>query len=232
MVSVRSSFEACNPKMKRYAKFVCARGRSHGFSLVELSLSLAVLLIITTLAVPVVLRSLQSYQLNSTASQLSGMLKLTKFQAIRQNLPVSCQTEQLPNGNWLIWADLNGDGIPNGAEPQMILSGSFTLLSGGSVPDTSAIAGALGQGSTGVPWTVVPTVATAEWYDHRGVLCFQSSSPTSFATPCPQIPPTIYVIYVGNPNDPSSGYRAILTLPSGAVQVWSSPAGGGWQRVS
>ena len=214
--------------MKLSAQFGRApRSPQRGFSLVELVLSLAVLLIITTLAVPVIVRSLQSYQLNSYASQLSGMLKLTKFEAIRQNLPVSCQVQQ-QGANWLIWVDLNGNGSVDPNEPQMILGGSFGLLAAGSVPDTSSIASTLGGGSTGVPWTILPGGATAEWYDHRGVLCFQSSQTAA----CPATPTTLYALYVGNPNDPNSGYRAIITLPSGAVQVWSAAVGGPWHRVS
>src|SRR5271168_3102334 len=102
--------------MKQCAKYASlCRSRKNGFSLVELVLSLAVLLVITTLAIPVVVRSLQSYQLNSTASQLAGMLKFTKFDAIRQNTAVSFQIQQI-NGVWVVWADSNGDGVPNGAE--------------------------------------------------------------------------------------------------------------------
>jgi type IV fimbrial biogenesis protein FimT len=197
----------------------------NGFSLIELLLSLVILLIITTLAVPVVIRSLQNYQLNSYASQVAGMLKFAKFEAIRQNTPVSCQIQHQAAG-WLIWVDSNGDGVPDGAEPQMFVSGSFALLSGGSVPSSSSISSALGPGSTGVPWTVLSSSPAAEWYDQRGVLCFQE-------TPvCPATTQAVYAIYLGNPNDPNSGYRAIITLPSGAVQVWSTAAGGTWQRVS
>jgi Tfp pilus assembly protein FimT len=215
--------------MEQRAKLVRRhRSSCSGFSLAELVLSLVVLMIITVIAVPVIIRSLQSYQLNSAASQLSGMLKFTKFEAIRQNLPVSALFQQQPNGSWLIWVDSNGDGQPDGAEPQMFLGGSFSLLASGTVPDTTSISSALGQGSTGVSWTVLPGAQPAEWFDHRGVLCFQSQ--TSMV--CPPGPPTIYAIFVGNPTDPSPGYRAIITLPSGAVQVWSTSSAGPWHRVS
>src|ERR1700752_2509847 len=104
--------------MKLCVKVVSRRRSPQcGFSLVELVLSLAVLLVITTLAVPVVVRSLQTYQLNSTASQLAGMLKFAKFDAIRQNTSVSCQINQM-SGNWVVWVDSNGNGIVDGAEPQ------------------------------------------------------------------------------------------------------------------
>lgn len=192
-----------------------------GFSLVELVLSMAVLLIITTLAVPVILRSIQSYQLNSTSSQLSGMLKFAKFEAIRQNTPVSCQIKQ-QGANWVVWVDSNGDGTPNSNEPQMIISAGNTLLPSGSVPSPNTIKSTLGAAST-LPWMVLSGVNSEETFDHRGVLDFDDLTPPT---------PTVYALYLGNPNDSNAGYRAVVTLPSGAVQVWSSSAAGPWQRVS
>src|SRR5277367_3841398 len=150
--SGRSGPDGCRPKMILNAKFVSpSRSPRNGFSLVELVLSLAVLLVITTLAIPVVVRSLQSYQLNSTASQMAGMIKFTKFDAIRQNTAVSCQIK-LINGVWVVWADSNGDLAPDGAEPQMVISGSDTLLASGSVPTPSAITASLGPGGSPLPW--------------------------------------------------------------------------------
>lgn len=200
------------------------RSSQRGFSLVELLLSLAVLLIITTMAVPILLRSLRSYQLNSTASQVSGMLKFAKFEAIRQNTPVSTQIQQ-QGANWLIWVDSNGNGVADGAEPQFIIGNGFTLLPSSSVPDPSPIATTLGA-ENNMAWTVI-SANGSEWYDHRGVLCLNTENPL-----CPAGSSTIYTLFLGNPNDSSAGYRAIITLPSGAVQVWSAQASGPWQRVS
>lgn len=205
------------------AKFVpLRRSPRNGFSLVELVLSLAVLLVITTLAIPVVVRSLQTYQLNATASQLAGMLKFTKFDAIRQNTTVSCQIQQI-NGVWVVWADSNGDLIPDGAEPQMVISGSNTLLPSSSVPSPSPITATLGPGFSSLSWTVLSGSNGSIMYDQRGVVVSYAGGPVSA---------TVYALYLGNPNDPNSGYRAIITLPSGAVQVWTSSSAGNWQRVS
>jgi prepilin-type N-terminal cleavage/methylation domain-containing protein len=215
----------CRSKMRLSAKFVSTRGSPrNGFSLVELVLSLAVLLIITTLAVPVVVRSLQSYQLNSIASQLAGMLKFAKFDAIRQNTHVNFQIMQ-SSTNWIAWVDSNGDSIPNGAEPQMVIAiaGNDTLLPASSVPSPSPIIATLGVGSTGYTWTVLSGSIGSIMYDQRGVIVSIPGGP---------VVTTVYALYLGNPNDPSSGYRAIITLPSGAVQVWTSGSDGNWQRVS
>lgn len=201
--------------MKLSANFVSPRrSPRNGFSLVELVLSLAVLLVMTSLAIPVVVRSLQSYQLNSSASQLAGLLKFTKFDAIRQNTPVSCQVRQ-QGSTWRIWADSNGDTVPNGAEPQMIIGGTFTLLPAALVPDPSPIKAALGGGS-GLPWNVVSGANGSVTYDQRGVIDNL----------------TVYVLYIGSSTNPDIGYRAIVTLPSGAVQVWASSSSGNWWRVS
>lgn len=191
------------------------RSPKNGFSLVELVLSLAVLLVITTLAIPVIVRSLQNYQMNSTASQLAGMLKFTKFDAIRQNTPVSCQIQQSV-GNWIVWVDSNGNGRPDGAEPQMVITGSNTLLPASSVPSPTPILTALGPWGSSLSYVVLSGSNGSITYDQRGVLNAL----------------IIYALYLGNANDPSSGYRAIITMPSGAVQVWTASSTGNWQRVS
>lgn len=209
----------CRFKMILNAKFVSPRrSPRNGFSLVELVLSLAVLLIITSIAIPVVVRSLKTYQLNSTASQLAGMLKFAKFDAIRQNNRVSLQITQ-SGANWVVWVDSNGNSIPDGAEPQMVVTGSDTLLSAASVPSPSPIIATLGPGSSAYTWTVVSGANGSITYDQRGVLNFTGGA-------------TIYALYLGNPNDTNSGFRAVITLPSGAVQVWTSGSTGNWQRVS
>jgi prepilin-type N-terminal cleavage/methylation domain-containing protein len=202
--------------MRLNAKFVpLRRSPRNGFSLVELVLSLAVLLVITTLAIPVVVRSLQNYQLNSTVSQLAGMLKYAKFDANRQNTSVNCMIQQ--NGtNWIVWVDSNGDGQPDGAEPQMVIGGSFVLLPAGSVPNPAPNAAILGPGFSTFSWVVHSRSNTSIKYDQRGVIEAQEVS----------------AVYLGNPNDPNSGYRAIITMPSGAVQVWTSSSAGNWQRGS
>jgi type IV fimbrial biogenesis protein FimT len=209
--------------MKLNAKSVFTRRRPrNGFSLVELMLSLAVLLVITILAVPVVVRSLETYQLNSTASQLAGMLKFAKFDAIRQNTAVSCQIQQ-SGANWLVWVDSNGNNQPDGAEPQMVITGGNTLLPASSVPSTSAISSTLGPGGNTLAWTVLSGSNATVWYDQRGVVVTSVGGP---------VIGTVSALYLGNPNDPNSGYRAIITLPSGAVQVWTASSAGNWQRVS
>ncbi|PYU34808.1 MAG: hypothetical protein DMG28_04800, partial [Acidobacteria bacterium] len=56
--------------------------------------SIAVILIITGVALPSFLQSYRTYQLSDAASKAANLLKLTRFEAIRRNTPVSCQIRQ------------------------------------------------------------------------------------------------------------------------------------------
>lgn len=72
-------------------------------------------------------------------------------------------------------------------------------------------------GLSGSAWNVLSGTNNFITYDQRGVIDTGAA---------------VYVLYLGNPNDANSGYRAIITMPSGAVQVWTSSSAGNWQRIS
>src|SRR5882724_4257047 len=65
------------------------RRRSRGFSMVELAVSLSVALILTAVAIPSLMRSIRTYQLNSAAARVSDMLKFTRFEAVRRNTQIN-----------------------------------------------------------------------------------------------------------------------------------------------
>jgi Type II transport protein GspH len=189
-----------------------------GFSILELVITLTVILILTVVAIPVVLKTVKVYHLNATAGQISGMLKYTRFEAIRRNTPVNCQIAQTVTG-WILWADSNKNGQPDPTEKQIMVIGSETLIPAAGAPNPAALTGALGPGAAGLPLTVLSGVNSFMIYDPRGAVFFAGA-------------PTIYVLYLGNPADAAEGFRAIVVLPSGVVQVWTGSAAGNWQQIS
>jgi len=186
-----------------------------GFSLLEMVLSLVVVLILAAIALPEFSRAYRIYQLNSSASRLAELLKLTRFEAIRRNALVSFQVQQTGT-DWLAWCDPNRDGIPDVTEIQDPIIAPIALLPAGAPPSPAAITAALGGGAALV--TLSGANATVN-FDQRGAVVFPS-------------PPQIYVLYLGNAAYPDFGYRAVVLLPSGVTQVWSAPATGPWNRVS
>lgn len=200
----------------RDAKRVLGERFQRGFSLVELLLSIAILTILLVISIPTLLKAYHSYQLNDAASRFSGILKSTRFTAIRKNTAVDCQVKQSA-ASYTIWVDLNGDGTAQSTEPQTLLNGLVTLLDSGSVPAPTPIATALGAGSPAI--SVLSPGNSTITFDQRGAIKFAG-------------PPAVDVFYLGNTNLSDLGFAAVVLLPSGNVQVWSAGPGGTWKRIS
>ena len=61
--------------------------KQFGFTLLELTLSLAVAVILTSVAVPVVSRVMLSYRMRSSVAAVTGAINATRYRAIYQGYP-------------------------------------------------------------------------------------------------------------------------------------------------
>jgi type IV fimbrial biogenesis protein FimT len=192
------------------------RGRSRGFSIVELVVSLSVMLILTAIAIPSLMRSLRAYQLNDAATRLSAMLKFARFEAVRRNTQVNFLMQASGTG-YLVGTDSNGNNVLDPTEKQELIAGFATLLPSGVAPTPTAITAALG----GAPLNPVYSGSTATvTFDARGAIRVGGT-----------VSPNIFVFYIGSTIDPDPGYRAVILLPAGTTQIWSAPSAGPWQQV-
>jgi Tfp pilus assembly protein FimT len=187
-----------------------------GFSIVELVVSICVLLILSAIAIPTLLRSLRAYQLNDAATRLAGMLKFTRFEAVRRNTQVNFLMQASGTG-YLVGTDSNGDNVFQATEKQELIAGFATLLPAGVAPTPTAITTALG-GTT--PTVVYGSSTATVTFDSRGAIRVGGTISNS-----------VFVFYIGSINDPDPGYRAVILLPGGTTQVWSAPGAGPWQQV-
>jgi prepilin-type N-terminal cleavage/methylation domain-containing protein len=200
----------------RLSRNAASRHVTRGFSLLELLVSVVILVILAAIAVPTLLRAYRSYQLSDAASKLSGMMKTTRFSAIRKNTPISCQIQQ--NGtSWTVWTDLDGDGNAETTEPQILITGLVQMLDAGSVPPPDAIVTAVGTASPAL--NVLSPGNAAVRFDQRGARVFPGAA-------------SVDVFYLGSTTITDLGFRAVVLLPSGTVQVWAAGVGGPWMRVS
>lgn len=198
------------------------RSRIAGFSMVELAVSMTVLLILTAIAIPSLMRSLRTYQLNDAASRLSDMLKFTRFEAVRRNKQINFLIR--PSGtDWIAGTDSDNNGSIDPTEKQVLIGGFATLLpAGGSpgLPSSASINAALCPPlPSPCPVTTLTTLSgptNSVSFDARGAVS----------------PIAADVFYIGSATNPEFGYRAVILLPSGATQIWTAPAGGTWQRLS
>lgn len=194
------------------------RAYTGGLSLVELVIVVAVIMVITAVSLPYFLQAYGTYQLNDAATQVAGILKFTRYEAIRRNGPVSAQIRQAsstrPTTN--IWTDSNGDATEQNTEKQVFLDDNIVLDASTVPPNTAALASAVGVASlTAVSFS---SSAGSVTFDQRGAVT----------------PAAVDVLYVGNVARQTYGYRAVVLLPSGSVQIWTTDAtaSAGWQQIN
>ena len=189
-----------------------------GVSLIETLIVMAIASVMLAIATPSFLQAYRGYQLDNAASQVAGVLKNTRFQAIRLNaqVPINCII-LAAGGQTRIWGDSNvpvNDGIEQTTEPQTLLGGNVNLVAAGVVPNTAGLAALIG-----VPvLTVTPLNGIADRFDGRGAV-----NPAA---------PGVFVLYIGNTTIPAVGYRAVVLMPSGSVQIWSADSAGSWRQPS
>lgn len=196
--------------MKNIGKQFCRRhGRIRGFTMVELVVVLAVIMVITGVALPSFMRAYQYYQLSDGATRMANVIKFTRYEAIRRNTPVNYVIGQ-PGAITTAWTDSNGNGAVDPGERQVVFSTNVTLAGAGTVPNQAGLTAAAGVG----PLIPLSNTNAAVQFDQRGAV----NPPPAGAL----------VSYVSNTVAPAAGYRAVVLLPSGSIQLWGADAAGNW----
>lgn len=92
--------------------------RDIGFTLVEMMVVVAIVVILSAVSVPSFRGTIQSFRAQSTASTLRGALQFARSEAIKQGIPVtmcvssngsSCTSGNSWQSGWITFADPNAD---------------------------------------------------------------------------------------------------------------------------
>ncbi|MCA1925484.1 MAG: GspH/FimT family pseudopilin [Thiobacillus sp.] len=121
--------------------------RGNGFSLIELMITLAVLVILLTVAAPNLAVFIQNARLNSQTSELVGDLNFARSEAVKRGSPVSlcasvdgasCSGALTWETGWIVFNDANANNAVDPAELPVLrvtpaLGGGNTLRGGRAV---------------------------------------------------------------------------------------------------
>ena len=107
-------------------------GREKGFSLVEALIVVSIGLVLTALAIPMVRRAVQSYTLNSAATNMARMVELARYAAISQGGNVCTVFASNQFG-----LDANCDGLFANSDVRMVVPAGVSL--GSSGPSTTGM---------------------------------------------------------------------------------------------
>ncbi|MBI3404101.1 MAG: GspH/FimT family pseudopilin [Acidobacteria bacterium] len=175
-----------------------------GFSLFELIVVLAIIMIISAIAVPNIMTSWQQYRLNDAARQMSTLIQMTRYEAIKRNTNVSCRLA-VAGGLTFIYIDMNGDGAMQNTESQVYVPRDMVMS-----PATAPAYNSMGLGATIAP-------AGSITFDGRGAVTFPVG-----------IGAATYAFSIGYQGNTSPGYKAISLTPAGKLKVWTAAAVGNW----
>jgi prepilin-type N-terminal cleavage/methylation domain-containing protein len=179
--------------------------RASGFSMVELLVVSAIALTLAAFATPVVQRNWQAYRLATAGNEVSTFIQRARFEAIRRNTTVTARAVRQDEDRWMIWIDLDRNGVLSGSEPAIVLPRGVEFLNGGNVPSTES----MGYGLTRVPNNAIA-------FDSRGTVDFGGQ------------PPAVLTFFLGYPRMPDRGFRAVTVLPAGRTKTWYAQPSGGW----
>lgn len=190
--------------------------RVSGFSLTELVVAMAVAMILMVAAMPYFLRAYRSYQLSNAATQMADIVRLTRYEAIRLNRVTNCVIRPdsgNPGMTYASMTDVNGNPLTGLGARAILLGSGGNLVDSGSVPGASSLPSAAALGATN-PTAISPTGGTVQ-FDARGAVTSGN----------------VLVFYLNAPGSPQSGYRAVLLMPAGSIQIWSGDSNGNWQQL-
>jgi type IV fimbrial biogenesis protein FimT len=182
------------------------RNNELGLTLVEMVMTLAIGLILVSMALPVLVGAVQTYRLNSMAQQTADFVELTRYTAIRRNAIVSMR-QTLQSGNTVFYVDVNGNGTLDAGEPMLMLPSDMQVANKQPLTPDPA--------STGL--TNVQDFAGTITFDYRGTVNYPPGGPTG-----------TYFLALGYTSQAQYGCRAVTVIPMGQTKLWKALANGTW----
>jgi type II secretory pathway pseudopilin PulG len=206
--------------------------RRSGFSLLELLICMAVMMVVTVAAIPTISRTFQAVKLQSSAQEFATLLQRARILAVKNNTTYSIVVPAAVNGMQQACIDTNYNGTCEATEPMVALSSNVSLITDGSGPSTNqitcgALTTACPAGFTGLNYFNQPATAFAS-YNNRGLPCVgnpATTEPNPGNTACKEIDPNGravgFLFEFQYSNGTGTTYATVTVTPSGLVSEWS-----------
>ena len=192
--------------------------RQAGFSLIELIVAVLVAVILLAISLPIFIRAIRSYQLTNASRQVADILRLTRYEAIRLNKQVNCVFQPYSGDSTMMsgsMTDASGNALTGiGSGTTILLGVNGNLVAAGSVPGGGALPGSAHLGSAAL--TGFPPAGGTIQFDARGSVIS---------------PAGVNAFYLASQAAPDAGYRAVVLMPSGSMEIWSIDSSGNPQEL-
>lgn len=185
-----------------------------GFSLLELLVVLAIVLVVTAVAMPMITTTVSNYRLKSAASQVAGMIQQCRIASVRANQSLQMRAATV-NGQQQVYVDLNSNSAFNTGEPMMLMPNRITVQT----------AGYPGDATDNLGTNNAVFYQTAPRFNARGLPCVDVTPAGGGTATCRNIDAgnnaVGFVYYLRSDRTfGMSGWAAVTVTPAGRVRSW------------
>jgi prepilin-type N-terminal cleavage/methylation domain-containing protein len=184
-----------------------------GFSLLEMMIVVAIILVLGALALPRVMTQVYSIRIQYSATDLSGVLQRARMEAVRKN---TFYAVQYVAGNPAIEQIVDKNlALPVPVIPPAVLGSSVTSVygTGSGAPGEAAFVTSLN-----FPTGVAAAATGLPSFNARGIPCVRTST-----TVCTQVAGQGFVFFLSGTSGAGAavGWSAVAVTPSGRCEVFS-----------
>jgi prepilin-type N-terminal cleavage/methylation domain-containing protein len=188
--------------------------KDRGFSLIELLVVVAILVILAAVTVPRTMNAISDINLRYTAQNISGMLQSARMQAVRKNTFYSMKAATLPSGDAGYFVNIKGGTSYTAGDPVLPLNSQLTVSMGpgSGAPNQSVFV----SGGNINPGSDDPS------FNARGLPCVVNGNSC-------QPDGKGYAIFVSKAAITGNiAWAAVIVTASGHIQVWTYDNSGNW----
>jgi prepilin-type N-terminal cleavage/methylation domain-containing protein len=205
------------------------RKRQSGFSLIELLIVIALIMVIAAMATPNVMNAINNIRLRGSAGEVAGLLQQCRERSVRNNRYYTVKPAVI-TGAQAAYVDLNyNNAFDNAAptpEPIIQFPQSVSVVAAGA-PNTANLIAQCCTTFTPQPATILPS------FNARGLPCVGAANPPPANSLCNIRDAggnTVGFVYYINQTRPfgAVGWAAVSVTPAGRIRVWTY-SGTTWQ---
>ena len=203
--------------------------KQSGFSLIELLVVVAIIMVIAAMATPNIMTAIFNIRLRSAAGEVAGILQLCRERAVRNNRYYTVKPATVAGAN-AAYVDLNYNSTFDNAaptpEPLIQFPAAVNVVSAGA-PNTANLIANCCTTFTPQAATILPS------FNARGLPCVGASNPPPANSLCNIRDAggnTVGFVYYMNQTRPfgAVGWAAVSVTPAGRIRVWTY-SGTTWQ---
>jgi len=204
------------------------QGCQKGFSIVELVVVVAIMLIVAAFAVPGILQMVHTARLQGSASDFTGLIQQARIRSVQDDraysLFVNAAAGATPS---TAFVDLKQSGVIAAGDPEMVLPREVALVAAANAPATANLKTQLLPAASPVtPQDAASAAATPITFSPRGLPC----TPVAGACSGVGLGPAAYWAFFQDSQ--TTDWEAVTISPAGRIQKWSYPAGAtAWNKM-